>query len=113
MSNIVISVENLSKRYLIGHQSAERERYTALRDVVGREVRNFARKAADLVSGRQIVQGDEVEELWALKDVNFEVKQGEPGDENAPVLARGIRYNGIAKKLSARKEIPAVGVALG
>ena len=77
MSDIVISVENLSKRYLVGHQSAERERYTALRDVVGREARNFVRKAVDFARGRQIVQGDEVEEFWALKDVSFEVKGGE------------------------------------
>jgi len=72
----VISVENLSKSYLVGHQ-AQRERYTALRDVIGREARNFVRKAADLVRGRQIVQGDEVEEFWALKDVSFTVRQGE------------------------------------
>ena len=77
MSDIVISVENLSKRYLIGHQSAERERHTALRNVIGREARNFARKTVDFVRGRQIVQGDEVEEYWALKDVSFEVKRGE------------------------------------
>ena len=38
---------------------------------------DFARKAIDFVRGRQIVQGDEVEEFWALKDVSFEVKQGE------------------------------------
>ena len=48
-----------------------------MRDVIAREARNFARKAVDVVRGRQIVQGDEVEEFWALKDVSFEVKQGE------------------------------------
>jgi lipopolysaccharide transport system ATP-binding protein len=77
MSDVVISVENLSKRYLVGHRSGERERYTALRDVIAREARNFARKAVDAFCGRQIVQGDEVEEFWALKDVSFDVKRGE------------------------------------
>jgi homopolymeric O-antigen transport system ATP-binding protein len=77
MSDIVIAVENLSKSYLVGHQSAGRERYTALRDVIAREARNFARKGIDFIRGRQIVQGDEVEEFWALKDVSFEVKRGE------------------------------------
>jgi lipopolysaccharide transport system ATP-binding protein len=77
MSDAVIAVENLSKRYLVAHQSAERRGYTALRDVIGREVRNFARKAVDVVRGQQIVPGDEVEEFWALKNVSFEVKQGE------------------------------------
>src|ERR1700745_1384937 len=77
MSGIVITAENLSKSYLVGHQSAERERYTALRDVVAREARNFARKGLDFVRGRQIVQGDEVEEFWALRDVTFDVTRGE------------------------------------
>jgi lipopolysaccharide transport system ATP-binding protein len=35
------------------------------------------RKASDVVRGRQVIYGDEVEEFWALKDVSFEVKQGE------------------------------------
>ena len=77
MSNIVVSVEKLSKRYWVGHRSAQRERYTALRDVISLEVRDFARKTVDFVRGRQIVQGDEVEEFWALSDLSFEIKQGE------------------------------------
>src|SRR5437879_2309274 len=77
MSDIVITAENLSKSYLVGHRSAQRERYTALRDVMAREARNFTRNALDFVRGRQIVQGDEVEEFWALRDVSFQVKQGE------------------------------------
>jgi lipopolysaccharide transport system ATP-binding protein len=77
MPDVVIAVENVSKRYLVGHRSAEHDRNTTLRDVVVREVRNFTRKAVDLARGRQIVQGDEVEDFWALKNVSFEVKQGE------------------------------------
>ena len=77
MSDSIISVENLSKRYLIGHESAQREGYMALRDVIIREARNFGRKAADMFHGRQIVDGDETEEVWALRNVSFEVKRGE------------------------------------
>jgi lipopolysaccharide transport system ATP-binding protein len=79
MSEPAIVVENLSKRYLIGHRFSSRgqSKYPQLREVMAREIRNFARKAADVVRGRQVVQGDEVEEFWALKDVSFEIKQGE------------------------------------
>jgi len=79
MSENAIVVENLSKRYLIGHRVSQSSayNYTALRDVVGREISNFVRKTTDVVRGRQVVEGDEVEEFWALKDVSFELKQGE------------------------------------
>ena len=79
MSKNAIVVENLSKRYLIGHRlsPAGKYQYSALRDVIVREFENFVRKAADVVQGRQVVQGDEVEEFWALKDVSFDVRQGE------------------------------------
>ena len=78
MNDTVIRVENLSKSYRVGHLSVTgRRNYTTLRDVVARGFNNFARQAADMLRGQQIVQGDEVEEFWALKDVSFEVKQGE------------------------------------
>src|SRR5215469_5616501 len=74
----IIEVENLSKRYLVGHQADPHSpRYVALRDVVARRVRDFVRKTVDMVHGRQIIEGDEVEEFWALKDVSFKIKQGE------------------------------------
>jgi lipopolysaccharide transport system ATP-binding protein len=77
MSQTVISVENLSKRYFIGHKSGGLRSGDTFRDVITRETRNFSRRALETVRGKQVIQGDEVEELWALKDVSFEVKQGE------------------------------------
>jgi lipopolysaccharide transport system ATP-binding protein len=77
MPSSVISVENVSKRYLVGHQAVQRDRYSSLRDIVAHEAQSFVRKAVDLVHGRQIVQGDEIEEFWALKDVSFKVKKGD------------------------------------
>ena len=75
----VISVENLSKRYLVGHRDERTmdERFPNFRDVLERHLRNAARKAADVARGRQVVQGDQIEEFWALKDVSFEVQEGE------------------------------------
>lgn len=77
MSKPIITVDNLSKSYLVGHQSGSMEHYTALRDLVGRHVKNFARKGLDMLRGRQIVQGDEIEEFWALKNVSFEIVEGD------------------------------------
>src|SRR5690242_20033004 len=77
MSDVVIKAEHLSKSYFIGHQRRRSESYTAVRDVISDGTRGFVRKARDFFEGRQIVQGDEVEEFWALRDVNFEVKRGE------------------------------------
>jgi lipopolysaccharide transport system ATP-binding protein len=61
MSDKAIVVENLSKRYLIGHRSASGgyKKYTTLRDVIARKFGNFARKASDFVRGRQVIQGDD------------------------------------------------------
>jgi len=72
----VISVENVSKRYLVGHR-ARRGAQPVLREAIVRGMRSTARKAVDIVRGRQVVQGDEVEEFWALSNVSFEVDEGD------------------------------------
>jgi lipopolysaccharide transport system ATP-binding protein len=79
MSERAILVHNLSKKYLVGHRSdrLKQHGHTTFRDVIAREALAFARTAVDVIRGKQVVQGDEVEEFWALQDVNFEVKQGE------------------------------------
>ncbi|MCK9607900.1 MAG: ABC transporter ATP-binding protein [Methylomonas sp.] len=75
--DFAISVENLSKSYFVGHNTAKGERYTSLRDVMARNAINLARKTRDMFRGQAIVQGDEIEEFWALKDISFEINRGD------------------------------------
>jgi lipopolysaccharide transport system ATP-binding protein len=76
MSEIVIKAENLGKKYRIGHLS-NRQSYTALRDVLTQTAHNLWQKTRDMVTGKPIVLGDTQEDIWALKDVSFEIRQGE------------------------------------
>ncbi len=72
---IAIAVEGLAKSYLIGHQRKPGQE--SFREMLVRNARGFGRAAADVARGRELVQGDEVEEFWALQDVSFEVRRGE------------------------------------
>jgi lipopolysaccharide transport system ATP-binding protein len=69
MTDTIIEVENLGKRYVLDHQQ-EREKYTALRDVIAQGVKS----ALKGFGGKKT---ETKEEFWALKDVSFEVKRGE------------------------------------
>ncbi|MGB3309217.1 MAG: ABC transporter ATP-binding protein [Nodosilinea sp.] len=71
MSDTVIRVENLGKKYIIGHQ--QQERYTALRDVLAKKTKSFTQ----VFNPKSKIQNPAFEEFWALKDVSFEVKQGD------------------------------------
>lgn len=76
MSDTVIKAENFGKKYVIGHR-AENGRYVALRDVLMQNVRTLWNKTVDLAKGKPIIQGDTLEEVWALKDASFEIHRGE------------------------------------
>jgi lipopolysaccharide transport system ATP-binding protein len=70
MSDVVIRAENLGKMYRIG----ERERYLALRDVLARSLRWPARMLGKKSAAPS--KGD-ANQLWALKDISFEIRQGD------------------------------------
>ena len=71
MSEPIITVANLSKRYTIGHQRAKGD---GLRHALERAVRNpwgwFKAERKRRAEERE-------EDFWALRDVSFRIKQGE------------------------------------
>ena len=73
----VITVENLGKKYTLHHQ--QREQYTALRDVIADGFKGVGRRIASVFNHSPFTihpsQGSE--DFWALKDISFEVKQGD------------------------------------
>jgi lipopolysaccharide transport system ATP-binding protein len=69
----IISVENLSKKYIIGHQ--KQERYNTLRDALANGAMRFTHK---LIHPFAAPENDPThEEFWALKDVSFDIQQGD------------------------------------
>jgi lipopolysaccharide transport system ATP-binding protein len=72
MSDTVVRVENLSKKYIIGHQ--RQERYTTLRDSISNGAKGLLKP---FQRGKSQGADPSSEEFWALKDVSFEIKQGD------------------------------------
>ncbi len=75
MVDTVIRVENLGKKYIIGHQQEGAYRYKALRDVIADGAKSVSRKFLKPAGTK--MPNPAREEFWALKDVSFEIKQGD------------------------------------
>jgi lipopolysaccharide transport system ATP-binding protein len=73
----VITVESLGKKYTLHHQ--QREQYTALRDVIADGFKGVGRRLASVFHQSQVPgpRSPPSEDFWVLKDVSFEVKQGD------------------------------------
>ncbi|BAY47906.1 ABC transporter-like protein [Scytonema sp. HK-05] len=75
MSDTVIRVENLAKKYVITHQEEGSIRYKTFRGAITNATKSFAgalnpHRAKNKANASR-------EEFWALKDVSFEIKQGD------------------------------------
>lgn len=69
----IIRVENLGKKYIIGHQ--KKFGGATFRDAMTHAARGVWQKFRHPLSPNK--ETVDQEEIWALKDVNFEVKEGE------------------------------------
>ncbi len=70
MSDPIIRIENVSKRYIIGHETGRKE---GLRHAIESAVRSPARWFGSMRERRRAAR----EEFWALRGVNLEVSPGE------------------------------------
>ena len=74
MSDVVIRAEKLGKQFRIGRRA---EVGSVFVDVLARRLRSTVRKSVDMMKGKALVEGDIVEDFWALRDVDFEISRGE------------------------------------
>jgi lipopolysaccharide transport system ATP-binding protein len=75
MTDPIISIVNLGKKYRLDHRPG-RQRYTALRDVIAEKAKYLFRFQSARLANRAATPSL-TEDFWALKDVSFEITQGE------------------------------------
>jgi lipopolysaccharide transport system ATP-binding protein len=101
MTDIAIRVDNLSKLY---HLGALHQRPDTLRDALTGFLPRISRKGKEnSLNSPNSRQASDSDDLWALKDVSFEVKRGEV--VGTPALASGasvIGRNGAGTLAPAR-----------
>lgn len=103
----VIKVEGLGKKYIIGHQVKTRSGYTALRDVLADKSKAFFSFITNPVLSIRAKNENnpQTEEFWALKDVNFEMNQG----DRVGIIGRNGAGKSTVLKILSRITDPTIG----
>jgi len=104
MSNIALRVENLGKMYRI---DGPQEKYYNLRDIITHTASAPLRGAWNLLHKQGHVVTKRKEEIWALKDVSFEVNRG----EIVGIIGRNGAGKSTLLKILSRITEPTIGYA--
>src|SRR5437763_12444084 len=104
MSDIVISVEGLSKRYELGQSI---QRYETFRDAVVKSVSRQRKRLASVFSRDRMAE-DRTKELWALRDIQLQVNRGDA----VGLIGRNGAGKSTALKILSRITEPTAGRAV-
>lgn len=96
----IIQVENLGKKYIIRHEHPER--YVALRDVMTQKAKKLFSFPKHL---RVPSSKPDYEDFWALKDLNFEINQG----DRVGIIGRNGAGKSTLLKILSRITEPSTG----